>query len=501
MRVCVAVSNKAYLAQAGVRIRYQRIQAHFRSRGWVFDIEEVGLLTKERIVKYDSVIISKIYDVRAIVLARSVSSMAKLVGVDLFDDYFSQDDDARFCRLRDWLARILNVADFALCSTDRMKVVALDYKLLPCHVLNDPAELELCESNFKKIVAKKANQLTSARELRILWFGIGSNPHFPVGIHDLAAFGASLGYLVDSNYLIRLDILTNANSLPLNLMAQLKNLPVSYRLFEWTLELETELLERANVCFIPVNFQAFSRAKSLNRAVTALAFGCQLLSPGFGLYEAFDDLIYRDSAEFKRDLVAADFKVSNQHFDRVQALFQQHADSRVEFRALANFLFGQALDRVLPALDKPPLMLVVLHGRKTLGDGHKYVRKMGGYSVASPYCDARLNFDIRFVRSDDGGVVCLVSDKQVAQLAKLTSVNTRAYGKILDTNYIAVASEFWSFIPRTNLSGSDIVTFLADFGSAVEVCTKMLEELLPNCYVVVSELTELPWQLTCLETL
>lgn len=176
MRIVVVIPNADWRNTAGVRIRYERIRPFLESAGHTFllvPIDEVMLAAQP---EGDLYLISKCHDVRALLLTRRLRAAGCIVGIDFFDDYYSQQADAAFVHLRSWFRIMSAVVDFAICSTpnmhDRLAGLAPS---LPLLVMNDPA------SGWDPVAVSRALTMTAARTLMtrtldIGWFGIGDNP-------------------------------------------------------------------------------------------------------------------------------------------------------------------------------------------------------------------------------------------------------------------------------------------------------------------------------------
>ena len=161
---------------------------------------------------------------------------------------------------------------------------------------------EIDPSALVGAVTAKLERARSQRVIDVVWYGNGSNPFFGVGLCDVAAFSWSLADLASGSFDVRLSILTDQPSMTAGNLARLSKLPVRYRLEAWSLEAEQAALAQALVSFIPVNGQSFSRAKSYNRALTAISAGVQVLSPGFPLYRDLAPAIYTDALELLSDV-------------------------------------------------------------------------------------------------------------------------------------------------------------------------------------------------------
>ena len=341
MNICVVVPSSEYLGQAGARIRYERISAHHLSHGAVIKFKVIEDFSENSYFNDDVYIISKVYDFRAVLLAAEITASGKLVGPDLFDDYFSDTEDFRFTRLRNWLAELTKFSSFALCSTNKIRNGLSAYlNEIPAHVMNDPAEIEpVGIPKVLELIDIKQSQLREARELRMVWFGIGDNPHFDVGIQDLVRFAPqALRKLKVAFPNIKLTLLTNKRALTTEAYELLKRLPVKYSVELWSEEKEKALLSDASVALLPVNYQSFSKVKSLNRAITALTNGAQVLSLGFDLYAPLGEIIYRCPEELVEDLESSSLRFSSANVSLINKLFAKFASAVNEADSLVNFL-------------------------------------------------------------------------------------------------------------------------------------------------------------------
>ena len=116
MNVVILVPSADYFANAGARILYVRLSADLAKARIDLALTPIDDFDP-RNTDADVAIISKVYDARSLVAAAALSRRGVSVGVDIFDDYFSQDTDTRLSRFRTWLRQVLSLVDFALCST------------------------------------------------------------------------------------------------------------------------------------------------------------------------------------------------------------------------------------------------------------------------------------------------------------------------------------------------------------------------------------------------
>ncbi|HET8750087.1 MAG TPA: hypothetical protein VFM42_05030 [Sphingomicrobium sp.] len=358
---------------------------------------------------------------------------------------------------------------------------------LPTHVMNDPGP-EFDPVELGRTLERKLADARDGRALRAGWFGIGDNPNFRVGLSDIRAFGESLRHLATEGMSVELHVLTNARALTAEGLSDLAGLPVPTVIEEWTEERERELLDDVHVAFLPVAARDFSTAKSLNRAVTALSAGCQLLSVGYPLYEPFGKLIYRDPAELARDFRSGSLRFAPERIASYRRIVDACASAETEAERLSDFLAA----RTPTARDGEPLALI--HGHTTSRAAHELLRAAGGLSVASPCSTAKLDFDVVF-RNALNGVTMLVS-KQAARLIPTNgaqrlraaaSINGREFFEVLETEDSATES-----MPAP-LTDADLPIQLATYQHSMSELQRRMKSCFGNCRIMVSEMSGLPF--------
>lgn len=395
MRLLFLVPNNEHKATAGSRIRYDRLAAFFD-----VSVQSLEELTSDTLAACDVCIFSKTYSLEAIAIAGELRKMHKLVGVDLFDDYFTQRRDARLLRFRKWLSLFVEKAQFAICSTPAMRrVIEHAAPKLAVHILPDPYP-EIDSEILGQLISDKLAKAHRERSIDILWFGIGSNPLFPVGLEDLTAYASSLGELGFSGFTPRLTILTNKSALSSKQLAKIARLPIRHRLETWSLEAESKALAEAFVCFLPVNGQSFSRAKSLNRALTAISAGAQVLSPGFPLYADLKPAIYSDASELGADLQQGACRIRKDNVEQICRIVSGASAIENLVGELFVFLSRQlranreaklALSSQEPA---SPRKVAIIYGVNQDKRVIKALEAAGIYSVRSPFSRIERAYDI-----------------------------------------------------------------------------------------------------------
>jgi hypothetical protein len=355
--------------------------------------------------------------------------------------------------------------------------------------MNDPAaDLRLRE--LPHILDRKLREVRENLKISVAWFGVGDNPHFPVGLHDLSGFGGILKDLRSGGMDVELRVLTNSRALSSNGLALLEALPVRTSIDEWSEETEEELLATAFLAFLPVNSQPFSTAKSLNRSVTALTAGCQVLSVGHPLYEKLDPLIYRDTSSLLADLAKGTMRLSAERIATYQELMEKFASADAEASRLADFLSG--LQHTSPAIQT----LVVLHGHSTTGAAHKLTQSMNGLSVASPYCTAELGYDVVFKATADG-LAMRISEKASKRL-KPPRTDLTSVVEVSGRRFVEVPNDREQARALSSAIAVDPVPMplqLATYGTWLEEMRMRMTAAFGPCRFIVAETSRLPFSL------
>ncbi len=491
MKLAVLVPSEAYRSYAGARIRYSRVAPQLEAQGVTLELEDIAQFNPQT-AEVDGIIVSKCHDGQSLLAAAAVSRLGKLVGVDLFDDYFSQTFDSRLTRYRNWLSQLVELCDFALCSTQAMADVVHEYRRdLPAHIMNDPAPAESFDF-AAELAERKAKQARDNRCLRLCWFGVGDNPYFPVGLQDLTGFAAGLPALSRGGYDVSLTVVTNPRALSADGLAALARLPVSTAIREWSETAEQEALQQSHVAFLPVSAQRFSVAKSLNRAITALSNGCQVLSAGYPLYDALDALIYREPETVLADLERGAMRFAPASEKRYAKVVASCASAATEAKRLSAFLSKL---RPKERSDDRPLCLV--HGHSTRQEAHNFARQVGALSVASPFCAAPFDFDLVF-RGARSGLKMLVAKtsawrllpKAAAKAVPGERLKGKRYLQISGTGLATGESPDWLHWERAPISFQ-----LATYRESMKLVNEALADAVGPCRTFTVETRPVPFPL------
>ena len=336
MKITFIVPSSQWLTAAGVRIRYKRLEPSFYEKGCHISITPLQDITKRCIQESDVVIVSKIFSSDSLYIISLCRSLDVKVGLDLFDDYFSNQRLSVFRKFHDWLELASKIIDFIICSTDRMIDVAsefIDPDLI--HKINDTRDSSIIFSETRDLLDQKSHAVSQKKDFNILWFGIGDNPYFSVGINDLSNYSNALFQINKLSPKINFTILTNERALSAKNLTRISRLPIPAKLEIWSESKEIDYLKNTHLAFMPVSHQKFSIAKSSNRCLTALTYGCQVLSNGFDLYSEFSELIYTLTRDFVVDYKNARFRFSQNTIPNFKSICAHSYDSDVE---VTNFL-------------------------------------------------------------------------------------------------------------------------------------------------------------------
>jgi hypothetical protein len=391
MKIQAFVRSPDWLDSAGTRIRYRRLQPEFLRLGCSLAIDSLSGIREGLKLNADVYLFSKCQDAGALMLADMLREDGALVGFDLFDDYISGESSATFGQ-RDFQRSLRGKVDFLLCSTERMCAVTKSMDpTIPVHVLNDPLA-PVTRERLVQLIERKADQVRRTGRIDVLWFGNGNNPFFPVGISDLVAFGEALRPLQGAGLNVHLTVLTNADALDVDGLRRLRNLPYTLKTEEWSAEAERVSLDQATLAFLPVNYQSFSIAKSLNRAVTALTHGTQILAAGYPLYAALDAFVYDNASEFVADLQAGSLKLRTSTLDGLDSYLASLADPAREAARFVTFLAALPIGAAKVPVEQRPVRAIV-HGAASTPAIHNLGRTMGWLSLGSPLTRQTLPFD------------------------------------------------------------------------------------------------------------
>lgn len=400
MKIQVFVRSPEWLHTAGTRIRYRRLQRELSLLGCTLAIDPISGIREGLKLNADAYLFSKCNDAGTMMLADMLREAGALVGFDLFDDYVS-DRGSTTAAQRIFQRRLREKADFFLCSTARMAKVAQEFDPTTAnHVLHDPLETYDAD-RLPGLLEAKAEAVRASGRMDLVWFGVGNNPIYPVGLSDLVGFWETLKPLKAAGLNLHIRVLTNADALDAEGLSRLRNLPLELEIEEWSSAAEKAALERAFLAFLPVNYQNFSIAKSLNRAITALTHGNQVLTAGHELYDPLDTYIYKDACLLLSDLKAGSLRVRRETVKSLGERLFAIAGPAEEASRFLTFLCNIPSGSVAVPVEKRRLRAIV-HGADSTPAIGNLCRALGWLSLGSPITRQPLPFHAQVGFFDEG---------------------------------------------------------------------------------------------------
>ncbi len=243
--------------------------------------------------------------------------------------------------------------------------------------------------------------------------------------------------------------------------------------------------------------------KSLNRAITALTAGTQVLSVGYPLYAPLAPFVYRDPRQLLRDLDNAKLALRPETTPNLVAHLKSLADIHHESNSLAEFLTAATSSAAKP---RTPGISAVIHGKESTGNIHKFAQRMGALSVASPLCHANLNYDIRFEFAPEGqGYDVLISNKKVDSISAALRPKLISHGNILTTQYKKLQTD--TAFPALRLHGRALATLnspaslTAAYPLIMRNIIEIMHQIIPGVTCFHAEQSKLlPWHTDKSET-
>jgi hypothetical protein len=254
---------------------------------------------------------------------------------------------------------------------------------------------------------------------------------------------------------------------------------------EWSENVEREVLEKSLVAFLPVAARRFSSAKSLNRAFTALSYGCQILSVGHPLYAALEPLVYREASSLVSDLLHGSLRLSAGSLEVYREKLHAFGSAETEALRLSEFL--QALG---PSPANDTARLCVVHGLATRAEIHHLTQALGGVSVASPYCFANLDFDVLF-RGLATEMTMAVSPRASAKVLSESERVDRVSGRVLRKHSIR-RLEGTSADRIAGARHASLSYQLATYSASMREIGRQLSDVFGPIRLIISETSRVP---------
>jgi|GEM_PF-2703845 len=394
---CVVADASA--RNAGYRIRTQpflkKIESHFL---------DVKVIQYDQILEHlDSIdssdrnviLFSKPFSQESYLVAKYFSS-SNVIVADIFDNYLSEHT---FSDRKPWV-NFLNVLPLLdLCTVSTPRIVESIQSLvpeLPSLVIDDPLpEFDLIELPLDQSVMKKWDR---SSDLRLLWFGIASNPYYHAGLSDLLSWSTVIQNIVKEHKSLTLSICSNAmgeksNQLLVYTLTKLRmdNPTVNFEVIEWS-EQECEVaIRQAHVVLLPTNITSFSVSKTHNRCTEAIRNGALVLASPFGPYGDMKEAVFFKVSDLLGFLQSATpEKVLGTLHNSIEC-FYQRASKYEKHHHFIETLSEMNVSDMKPSNSAVPAQLLIT------GDGSAHVcklaRQLGYLLVGCLGTDAIFSYD------------------------------------------------------------------------------------------------------------
>lgn len=180
------------------------------------------------------------------------------------------------------------------------------------------------KSGISRVSRISVARTISSKVKKIIWFGNHGASYASFGITDIEIFEDALR-AISEEFLIELWVVSNSRE---KFNSVVVPLGVPCRYFEWDEERVDTLLPFADVCIVPNSLDEFSRVKSANRALKALAIGVPVVATPTSAYENLGGALWLgDPLEGLRrylsrpELVAADLAHARESISKNFSLY------------------------------------------------------------------------------------------------------------------------------------------------------------------------------------
>lgn len=282
---------------AGFRIRTQPLTRALTARGLkveVLSYAELGAQITTMIERAQVVVMGKPGDTMSYLCMRALADLRVRIVVDLFDNYFSWSPLVYKRQLHWHWLRNLQAAAMAITSTEYLETVVGSLYDGPVLRVSDPLPQPQLSAVEEAAIAAK---WPLRQRLDVLWFGIGDNPFYHVGLSDLRDWRHVLRTLreeLGAGVEVQLTICTNRGpGVEATLMA-MRDEGIDALYVEWSEATCAALQAQAHVILLPTNLTGFALSKTHNRCSDALARGSLVLASPHGPYGDIGGAVFLD---------------------------------------------------------------------------------------------------------------------------------------------------------------------------------------------------------------
>lgn len=431
----------ASITNAGISIRInpiiERLQAQGIDVSLVTYKDLIGCLLnasgKPAIATY---VFSKPHRSEYLSCMLALQSIGCRVGIDIFDNYYSESGALREFGVQSIWKNILHEADFCVFSTMYLLEYArkLEINSKDMFVIGDPVYPDSYEPLKKRGVTKWNQFLQECNYINVAWFGIDANPYFFAGLSDiffeisrLREFLEYPSWFFKKRIRQKVSICTKDVPDSRKLVIELNRIGINAEFVQWSRDTCTQLLEESHAVFLPTNNSDFSLSKTHNRLAEALSSNCLVYTCPNSLYTQFKSPLCIDSySEFARlfaDLssgsdIAEKSQIALEHISR---LIKNNDDST----HFCNFLM-RATKEGYSRRNR----IVSLVGTTKDAENIKILRKAGAIiaGVISPLIKSPPSYDHIELIQDDQSIRIRYNIERIQALHKLTSVNQSTTG-------------------------------------------------------------------------
>jgi glycosyl transferase family 1 len=281
---------------ASVRLRCLNPLRELQSRGY-----PVELFDPAAARDYSAVVYSKLYDARSHREATALREAGVRIVLDMCDNHFYNPSGLPLLqRAGEDLRRMMEVAHEFVASTHAMAEVLQEESPLPrpITVIGDAIEDEIIDRGSCvsatwhrwRLDQLRARLDRVAGASHLVWFGVHGGPSGEHGLGDLAKRRDTL-MTVAEEFPLTLTVISNSRRAFRRLFADWR-LPVFY--LDWHPATFHNALRAHQVAVIPIGVNPFTRCKSNNRVVTALACGLGVVADRIPSYEEFANVCRLD---------------------------------------------------------------------------------------------------------------------------------------------------------------------------------------------------------------
>lgn len=291
-------------AVASTRLRCSLPCRYLREAGW-----DTRILDRRDPYADDLVVFQKIYDERAIELARDLRRRGVLTVFDLCDNHFyNPDGRLELTQRAERLRRMLDIVDAVSVSTEPLHDLMRERTPAVIADALDEFDLDIPERTFGWLWARLRRRETA---LSFVWYGNAGEESPPFGLVHLPTIIPELERL-HRTFPLELTVISNSRARYEHAVDS-AGFPTRY--MEWNYQRFPGLFRRHHVCVIPVKPNPFTNCKTANRVVQSLRLGVPVIADPIPSFEEFAPFILLGKWRQSLDQYAADPALRARHVE------------------------------------------------------------------------------------------------------------------------------------------------------------------------------------------